>query len=59
MYKHILMRGFCDFVRDDSGATAIEYAIIASGIACAIILVVINPGTTLQTKYQSVSTVLK
>ena len=29
-----------DFLRDDSGATAIEYALIASGIAGAIIVVV-------------------
>jgi pilus assembly protein Flp/PilA len=59
MIKPISMRSFCDFVRDDSGATAIEYAIIASGIAGAIIVVVMSLGTTLQTKYQSVSTALK
>ena len=59
MIKSISMRSFCEFVRDDSGATAIEYAIIASGIACAIIVVVVDPGTTLQTKYQSVFAVLK
>jgi len=59
MIKPISMRSFGDFVRDDSGATAIEYAIIASGIAGAIIVVVMSLGTTLQTKYQSVSTALK
>ena len=58
MKKLISMRSFCDFVRDDSGATAIEYAIIAAGIAGAIIVVVTSLGSTLQTKYQSVSTTL-
>ena len=58
MKKLISMRSFGDFVRDESGATAIEYAIIASGIAGAIIIVVMSLGTTLQTKYQSVSTTL-
>jgi Flp pilus assembly pilin Flp len=53
------MREFCDFVSNDSGATAIKYAIITSGIASAIVVVVIGPGTTLQTKYQSVATALK
>jgi pilus assembly protein Flp/PilA len=52
------MRSFCDFLRDDSGATAIEYALIASGIAAAIIAVVSGLGTTLQTKYQGVSDAL-
>jgi pilus assembly protein Flp/PilA len=52
------MCSFHDFIRDDSGATAIEYAIIASGIAAAIIAAVTGLGTTLQTKYQSVSTSL-
>lgn len=43
------------FLRDDSGATAIEYALIASGVAAAIIATVIGLGTSLQTKYQSVN----
>ena len=50
-----LMRSVCDFVRNDSGATAIEYALIASGIAAAIIAVVTTLGATLQSKYQAVS----
>ncbi len=58
MKKLISMRSFCDFVRDDSGATAIEYAIIAAGIAGAIIVVVTGLGSSLQAKYQSVSTSL-
>jgi pilus assembly protein Flp/PilA len=58
MIKPVSMRSFCDFIRDDSGATAIEYAIIASGIAGAIIIAVMSLGSTLQTKYQGVSTAL-
>jgi pilus assembly protein Flp/PilA len=54
-----LMRDFRDFIRDDSGATAIEYAIIATGIAAAIIAVVMGLGTALQAKYQSVSDAFK
>ncbi len=55
MNKLLSMRSFRDFVRNDSGTTAIEYAIIAAGIAAAIIVIVMGLGTALQTKYQSVS----
>lgn len=48
-----------DFIRDDSGATAIEYALIASGIAGAIIVVVLSVGTSVNAMYQSVATGLK
>jgi pilus assembly protein Flp/PilA len=47
-------RNLCGFLRDDSGTTAIEYALIASGIAAAIIALVMGLGTALQAKYQSV-----
>ena len=40
MSRSLTMRSLRDFVRDDRGATAIEYALIASGIAVAIIAVV-------------------
>jgi pilus assembly protein Flp/PilA len=43
------------FLADESGATAIEYALIASGIAGAIIAVVFTAGTSLQGMYQNVS----
>jgi pilus assembly protein Flp/PilA len=55
MNRLLSMRSFRDFVNDDSGTTAIEYAIIAAGIAAAIIVIVMGLGTALQTKYQSVS----
>ena len=47
------------FAKDESGATAIEYGLIAAGIALAIITVVNNLGTTLNTKFTSISTSLK
>ena len=43
------------FVRDDSGATAIEYGLIAAGISVAIIAVVQGLGTKLTATFQSVS----
>jgi pilus assembly protein Flp/PilA len=43
------------FLRDQSGATAIEYGLIAAGIAVAIISVVNALGTQLNTTFSSVS----
>jgi len=47
------------FVNDESGATAIEYGLIAAGISIAIIVVVNGLGTTLSTKFTSINTSLK
>ena len=47
------------FVKDESGATAIEYGLIAAGISVAIIAVVNGLGTKLNTKFTSISTQLK
>jgi pilus assembly protein Flp/PilA len=47
------------FMADESGATAIEYGLIAAGIALAIITVVNNLGTTLNDKFGSISSSLK
>ncbi len=47
------------FVKDDSGATAIEYGLIAAGISVAIIAVVQGLGTKLNTTFTSVQTALK
>ena len=47
------------FVKDESGATAIEYALIAAGIAIAIIAAVNGVGTALSSKFTSISTSLK
>ena len=47
------------FVKDESGATAIEYGLIAAGISLAIIAVVNGLGTNLNTKFTSIITSLK
>jgi len=47
------------FVRNESGATAIEYGLIAAGISVAIIVAVATVGTALNTTFGSVSTALK
>ena len=47
------------FVKDESGATAIEYGLIAAGISLAIIAVVNGLGTNLNTKFTSVNNSLK
>lgn len=47
------------FVKDQSGATAIEYGLIAAGISVAIIAVVQGLGSKLNTTFTSVSGALK
>ncbi|HEX4410139.1 MAG TPA: Flp family type IVb pilin [Xanthobacteraceae bacterium] len=46
-------------MRDTSGATAIEYGLIAAGISVAIITVVQNLGTQLSNTFSSISSSLK
>jgi pilus assembly protein Flp/PilA len=43
------------FLRNEDGATAIEYALLASGVAGVIVAVVTAMGTSVQGMYQSVS----
>jgi pilus assembly protein Flp/PilA len=47
------------FLRDESGATAIEYGLIAAGISVAIIAAVTNLGNKLITTFTSVEGALK
>jgi len=47
------------FFKDESGATAIEYGLIAAGIAIAIISAVQGVGTQLTTNFNTISTSLK
>jgi pilus assembly protein Flp/PilA len=47
------------FVKDESGATAIEYGLIATGIAIAIIAAVNGVGAKLITTFNNVSSALK
>ncbi|HEY1747674.1 MAG TPA: Flp family type IVb pilin [Xanthobacteraceae bacterium] len=49
----------CRFLNDQSGATAIEYGLIAAGISVAIIAAVNGIGTKLNTSFGSISTQLK
>jgi pilus assembly protein Flp/PilA len=47
------------FIKDESGATAIEYGLIAAGIAVAIITAVNGVGSALSSKFVTISTSLK
>ncbi|MGA2568771.1 MAG: Flp family type IVb pilin [Pseudolabrys sp.] len=53
------MSKFVAFLKNESGATAIEYGLIAAGISIAIIAVVNGLGTQLNATFTSVSTQLK
>jgi pilus assembly protein Flp/PilA len=46
-------------LKDESGATAIEYGLIAALISVVIITVLTTIGTSLNTKFQAVATALK
>ena len=48
-----------NFLADETGATAIEYGLIAAGIALAIITVVNGMGSRLSSKFGSISASLK
>jgi pilus assembly protein Flp/PilA len=54
-----LKRSFVKFLSDESGATAIEYGLIAAGIAIAIIVAVNGVGTALTGTFTTISTSLK
>ncbi len=47
------------FITDDSGATAIEYALIASLVALALVTSLTALGTRLSSQFSEVSSVLK
>jgi pilus assembly protein Flp/PilA len=48
-----------EFLADRSGATAIEYCLIATGISIVIVTVVQGIGTGLNSKYTSISASIK
>ncbi len=50
---------FARFAKDQSGATAIEYGLIAAGISVAIIAVVQGLGSNLNTSFGKVSDAIK
>ena len=54
-----MRRKLATFLADESGATAIEYGLIAAGIAVVIIPVVKGLGSNLKTTFGSISSALK
>ena len=54
-----MKRTVLNFLSDESGATAIEYGLIAAGISLAIIAVVNGIGSKLNTKFSSINASLK
>ena len=50
---------FARFMKDESGATAIEYALIAAGISLVIIVMVQGIGTRLNGRFAAINTSLK
>jgi pilus assembly protein Flp/PilA len=54
-----MRRLFSKFLRDQSGATAIEYCLIAVGLSIVILAAVNSIGTTLGTNFTSVNSSLK
>jgi pilus assembly protein Flp/PilA len=48
------MKTLTKFMKDESGATAIEYGLIAAGIAVAIIVVVRGVGTNLNLTFEKI-----
>jgi len=53
------MKTLCRLLSDESGATGIEYGLIAAGISLAIIAIVNGLGARLNTKFTSINTSLK
>ena len=53
------MRLIVKFWKDESAATAIEYGLIATGIAVAVIPVITGLGTKLKTTFSTVQSALK
>lgn len=49
------MTNFLRFLRDDSGATAIEYGLLAALIAVALIAAVRTLGTTLARQFSDIA----
>ena len=54
-----MLTKFKGFVANESGATAIEYALIASLIAIALVTILTNLGTQLSAEFSEVSSALK
>ena len=51
----VMKKMFVRFAKNESGATAIEYGLIAAGIAVAIVVVIGTVGTSLTATFQTVA----
>ena len=54
-----MRRLICDFLKNESGATAIEYCLIATGLSIVILAAVNGIGSTLNDKFVSVNSSIK
>jgi pilus assembly protein Flp/PilA len=54
-----MRRLIAEFLKDESGATAIEYCLIAAGISIVILVAVNGIGTSLNDKFTSVNSSIK
>ena len=59
MTENLSMRHVIAFLKDERAATAIEYGLIATGIALAVIPVITGIGTKLRTTFTSIQTQLR
>ena len=57
--RHAIVHPSAAFLRDESGATAIEYAMIASGVAVAIASTIVSLGSSVKGLFTSVSSAMK
>jgi pilus assembly protein Flp/PilA len=57
--EQVMQNLIARFAKDETGATAIEYGLIAAGISLAIILAVNTLGTTLNAKFTAINASLK
>jgi pilus assembly protein Flp/PilA len=53
------MQKIISFLRNQAGASSIEYALLAAGVAATIIVVVNGLGSSVNNEYTSVATALK
>ncbi|EFL51123.1 Flp/Fap pilin component [Solidesulfovibrio fructosivorans JJ]] len=54
-----MLRAITKFVRDEEGATAVEYGLMAALIAAVIVGVVTTLGQNLSTTFDSIATSIK
>ncbi len=59
MALHLIPKLASDFLRDETGATSIEYALIASGISIVIVAAVTGIGSSLKDRFDTLNGLLK